>query len=200
MSGTDQGDGHPTLHIAARQQVRMIPFRCKSDDYEFNCSLCLHAKEAIHRNIKQRKSTMLMKARIHIIILILLLWRLNTLLWWLVTVTEGVSVHNMHMCVCVCGRPPACGMCPNYEVAEFQPRTVTSPEPRLCRLLLHIYTCTAPPTPSRRLVSFQGGHPHNDPTTPPLTFVVTPHRIIRPSGCQLSRSQHTDVTFLAPIL
>ena len=37
------------------------------------------------------------------------------------------------MCYC----PPVYEICPNHEVVMFQPRTVTTPKPRLRRLLLH---------------------------------------------------------------
>ena len=50
------------------------------------------------------------------------------------------------VCVCVCYLAPFCGVCPNYEVVEFKPFTVNPPEPRLCRLLLHIYNCPARPS------------------------------------------------------
>ena len=48
---------------------------------------------------------------------------------------------------CVCYRPPVYGLCPNYELVEFQPRAVTPPKPRLCCLLLHIYYWPSPPYP-----------------------------------------------------
>ena len=31
----------------------------------------------------------------------------------------------IYVCVCVCYRPRGLGVCPNYEVVEFQPQTVT---------------------------------------------------------------------------
>ena len=41
--------------------------------------------------------------------------------------------------VCVCDLPLILGVCLNYEVVEFQPRTVTPLKPRLRCLLLHSY-------------------------------------------------------------
>ena len=43
------------------------------------------------------------------------------------------------VCVCVCYWPPVRGVCPNYEVLDFQPWTVTPPKLRILCLLLHIY-------------------------------------------------------------
>ena len=42
--------------------------------------------------------------------------------------------------VCVCYWPPVLGVCPNYEVVEFQPRKATPTKPRLRRLLLRTYS------------------------------------------------------------
>ena len=49
--------------------------------------------------------------------------------------------------MCVCYWQLVCGVFPNYEVVDFQPRTVTPPEPRLRHLLLCIYSLPAPPCP-----------------------------------------------------
>ena len=46
--------------------------------------------------------------------------------YWLIT------FHNV-IYLCVCCWTPVRGVCPNYEMVEFQPQTVTPPEPRLCR-------------------------------------------------------------------
>ena len=42
--------------------------------------------------------------------------------------------------VCVCYWPPVRGVCPNYEVVQFEPWTVNPPEYWLRRLLLRIYS------------------------------------------------------------
>ena len=52
----------------------------------------------------------------------------------------------MEVGVCVCYRPPVRVVYPNYGVVDFQPWTVTPLEPRLCRLLSRIYTCSVPPS------------------------------------------------------
>ena len=43
----------------------------------------------------------------------------------------------------MCYWPPVHGVCPNYEMGEFQPQTVNPPKPRLRRLLLHSHSWTA---------------------------------------------------------
>ena len=60
---------------------------------------------------------------------------------------------------CVCYYPPVRGVCPNYEVVEFQPRTVTPLKPRLCCLLLRIYYWPAPPYPPVVWCPSGGGSP-----------------------------------------
>ena len=63
------------------------------------------------------------------------------------------------VCVCVCYRPPVRGVCPNYEVIEFQPRTVTPLEPRLFHLFLRIILVPPrPPFPSSGVLP-GGGSP-----------------------------------------
>ena len=47
--------------------------------------------------------------------------------------------NNIYLCVCVCYWAPVRVVCPNHEVVELQPWTVTPPKPRLRRLLLHSY-------------------------------------------------------------
>ena len=49
-------------------------------------------------------------------------------------VYEGLQRHPH---VCVCNWPPFRGVCPNYEVVEFQPQTVAPPESRPHCLALH---------------------------------------------------------------
>ena len=44
------------------------------------------------------------------------------------------------VCVCICYWTPVWGVCPNYEVVEFQHWTETPPKPRLRQLLLHSYS------------------------------------------------------------
>ena len=67
------------------------------------------------------------------------------MIFWKVITSHGLIVahkeskkskNKEHVCVCVCVflfRPRALGVCPYYEVAEFQPWTVTPLEPRLCQ-------------------------------------------------------------------
>ena len=73
------------------------------------------------------------------------------------------STYMKH--VCVCCWPPVRGVFLNYEVLEFQLRIVTPPEPRICQLLLRIYTCpTRPPLPTPDVLL--GGAPPPCPNTP----------------------------------
>ena len=44
----DQGDCHPTINVAARNQLGMLPFHREASVYAFNHSLCLHAEDTIH--------------------------------------------------------------------------------------------------------------------------------------------------------
>ena len=103
----------------------------------------------------------------------------------------------VYICVCYC--PPFRGVCPNYEVAEFQPRKVTPPEPRLCRLLLRIYTSPAPPSFPAAGCPSGGGIPLLPRTSPPPKSSVSPYSIICPNERHLSLSKNTDVPRLTPI-
>ena len=78
---TNQVDGHPTLTVAAPLRVGLLPFHRKADGYFFKHSLRLHAKEDIHQNYEGGELKLLLESRLDIIIIILLLCRLNTLLW-----------------------------------------------------------------------------------------------------------------------
>ena len=89
--------GQPTADVSARLQVGLIPFYCEADGYVFNCSLCLHAGEAMHQHNKRGEVVTFLDTVIQKIILIFSLHRLKTLLWWLIPVIEGFSVQNMHV-------------------------------------------------------------------------------------------------------
>ena len=118
--------------------------------------------------------------------------------WVYVSVCECVYVCVcVYICVCYC--PPFRGVCPNYEVAEFQPRKVTPPEPRLCRLLLRIYTSPAPPSFPAAGCPSGGGIPLLPRTSPPPKSSVSPYSIICPNERHLSLSKNTDVPRLTPI-
>ena len=47
---SDQCNYHPTLYVAARPQVGMIPINHKAADYEFKCIFRIHTEEAINRD------------------------------------------------------------------------------------------------------------------------------------------------------
>ena len=93
--GTDQCDGHPNLDVAAHPRVGLLPFRREADGYAFKRSLCLHTEKAIHRHGKGVEGTMLLEARLHIILL--LLWLMKTLIRWLFPVREGIGVYDTHV-------------------------------------------------------------------------------------------------------
>ena len=88
--------------------------------------------------------------------------------------------------VCMCCWPPARGVCTNYEVVEFQPRTVTPLEPRLCRKLLRNFYLTCPALSSHLLMSFRGGQPPPAPTLPISTCLRT------------GSSTHLGINYLCP--
>ena len=97
MGCLEQGGGHPTLNVALRPQIGLLPFRCEADGNTFKRSLHFQAKEIIHKNDEWLEVAMLLEARLHILLPILLLFRLKTLLWQLVPVREGVCVHDTHV-------------------------------------------------------------------------------------------------------
>ena len=78
---------------------------------------------------------------------------------------------------------PVRGVCTNNELVDFQPRTVTPPEPMLFCLLLRIYTRPAPPSLPADWCLSGGAHPPTALTPPPLTSVVSQHSIIYPPLC-----------------
>ena len=86
--------------------------------------------------------------------------------------------------MCVCYWPPVRGVCPYYEVVEFQYQTATPPEPRICCLLLHIYSLPTPPS----LTAVQCPSGGNSTLLPrhPL------HR--RPSCISTESSAHLSIT------
>ena len=89
-------------------------------------------------------------------------------------------------------RPPSRGVCPNYEVAEFQPRKGTTLEPSFCHKLLRTFLLE-PSLPLFPPTDFiLGGSDPSYPKNP--TTDVSPHRSIRPPGRHLSPSQNTDAS------
>ena len=99
---------------------------------------------------------------------------------------------------CVCFRPPARGVCPKYEVVEFQPRTVTPPEPMLCCLLLRTFLLD-PPRPLLPLPDVLLGRSAPSFPDTPSTYVYL-HRIIRLPGHHMSPPQHTNASCLTPTM
>ena len=93
---------------------------------------------------------------------------------------------------------PSLCLFPNYKLIVFQLLTVTPQEPMLC----HEFLPTFLPDPPRPLFPppdvLPGGAAPSCHNTPYIN--LSPHRIIHPPGHQLSLSQHTDATRLAPIL
>ena len=95
--------------------------------------------------------------------------------------------------------PPVRGVCPNHEVVMFQPRTATPPYlGSVVKCYVSISTLLNLLRPSPPLSSlirpppdFRLGGCHHPPlATLPSTYVVQPHRIIRPPWRHLSLSQH----------
>ena len=63
----------------------------------FKCSLCLHIAGAIHLHDKGGEVTMFLESEIHILLLLLLLFRLEIFIWWLVPMREVFSVHDTNV-------------------------------------------------------------------------------------------------------
>ena len=79
----------------------------------------------------------------------------------------------LNLCVSVCFRPPARGLCPNYEVVEFQPRTGIPPEPRLYCEFLRTCLLDLPLPLFLPPDLLPGGQPPPALTNPPPTFIRT---------------------------
>ena len=77
MGGTDQGDHNPTLNIAARTLVGLIPFCRNAAGYVFKQNLHLHAGEAIHQHYEGVEVTKLLETGLQIILILLLLYHLT---------------------------------------------------------------------------------------------------------------------------
>ena len=72
---------------------------------------------------------------------------------------------------------PVRGVCPNYDVVDFQPPTVIPPEPRLCFFLLRIYSFIAPPSIPVVQCPYRGSPPYR-PNTPHLIWVFLSHHAV----------------------
>ena len=92
---------------------------------------------------------------------------------------------SARLCCCCCWYwPPVYGVCPNCEVVEFQPRTLTTPDlGSVTYCYVHLLEPPHPPL-----------LPSDVPSPQPSSSVLPPHRIIRPPGCHLYPSQHTEKT------
>ena len=83
-------------------------------------------------------------------------------------------------------------MCPNYDVAVFQPRTgapldlLSVTNSYVAILLLPALPFSCPPPDI-----CPGGLPAHAPSLSPFTTVMSPHRIILPLGHHIYPSQHT---------
>ena len=99
-----------------------------------------------------------------------------------------LPMYSWH-CFCCWYCPSVHEVCPNYEVVDFQPQTLTTMElGSLSHFYIHLLNPTHPPLlPS-------------DVLSPQLSYsVLIPHGIICPSGRHLSPSKHTKKT-LSPYL
>ena len=63
----------------------------------FKCILRLQSEEALHIYYKGGEVPLLPEARLKVLLILLLLRRLETLLWQRVPVVEGVRVHGTHV-------------------------------------------------------------------------------------------------------
>ena len=84
-------------------------------------------------------------------------------------------------CCCCCYWPPVREVCLNYEVMDFQPRTLTTPDlGSVTYCYLHLLDL---PYPLLML--------SNAPPPQLSSSIVIPHEIIRPPGRHPSLSKHT---------
>ena len=77
---------------------------------------------------------------------------------------RNVPIPYLYISLCVCNCPPFRGVCPNYEVMEFQPWKVTSQNLGYVDMLNTLFY-PACPTCTRRFWIFLDYTLH--PTTPP---------------------------------
>ena len=91
-------------------------------------------------------------------------------------------VMRFHCCCCCCYWPPVCEVCPNYEVVEFQPRTLTTPD---LGSVAYCYVLLLDPSYPLLLPS---------KVLPPLpsSSVFPLHSIIFPPGRHTSPSHHIE--------
>ena len=85
---------HPTIYVAARPRVGLLPICREAAGYAFNRSPRLHAEDAIHRDNQGVEAVTLLEESLQVLPLLLLLRRLEEIIWRLVLVGEGVSVHD----------------------------------------------------------------------------------------------------------
>ena len=76
---SEKGGGNPTLYVAAFFRVGIFPFRREASGYAFKRSLHLHAEEAVHQDDEGGELEALMEARLQVIIILLLLFHMETL-------------------------------------------------------------------------------------------------------------------------
>ena len=95
------------------------------------------------------------------------------------------TIRSTIMYYCCCWYwPPVREVCPNYEVAEFQPWTSTTLDlGSVANCYIHLLKPPRPP-----LLTYKVLYPQQS------SSILTPHRIIRPHGRPLSLSHQTNKT------
>ena len=75
-----QGDGNPTLYVAAHPRVGLISFRCEADGCAFKHIIRLCVEEVIHQHDEGVKVTKLIEAGLQTLLILIILCHLKTLL------------------------------------------------------------------------------------------------------------------------
>ena len=75
----------------------MFPIRREAAGYAFKRSLRLHAQNAVHQEYGGGYISALLETTLQVLIIFLPLCHLETLIWRLVTVGEGISVPDTHI-------------------------------------------------------------------------------------------------------
>ena len=88
---------HPTIYVAARPRVGIFTLFREAAGYAFKRSPCLHAEDAIHRDDQGIEVMKLLEESLQVLPLLLLLRRLEEIIWRLVLVGEETNVHYTYV-------------------------------------------------------------------------------------------------------
>ena len=97
MGCSDQFNFPLNIYVSVRLWLVLLPLCCEAGIYAFKCSLHLNTKEAVQRDNEWREMETFPVASLQIFTLYLLLGHQEELLWRLVLVRDGDSVHDTHV-------------------------------------------------------------------------------------------------------